>query len=136
MFFQAAPRIGRRLDADGGRTPRNTLNSLYALFTIVRDQSRADPPPPNRGVPVTPVHWLTLRILTHGLRPFLAVWHPRLAAYEQAHPGHAPAEWEEYTAFAEALGEMRRSVRPYVDGLGRVAGLPDPGVHLRRFGVR
>ncbi|MFE2844800.1 hypothetical protein ACFXKS_14740 [Streptomyces scopuliridis] len=132
MFFQAAPRIGRRLEADGGGTPRNTLNSLYALFAMYRDQSKADPPPSADGVPV---HWLAMAILTRGLRPFLSVWHPRLAAYERAHPGHAPAEWEEYAAFAEALGELRRSVHPYIDGLGRVAGLPDPGLHLRRFGV-
>ncbi|MGW9410079.1 hypothetical protein [Streptomyces diastaticus] len=76
-----------------------------------------------------------MAILTRGLRPFLSVWHPRLAAYERAHPGHAPAECEEYTAFVEALGELRRSVNPYVDRLGRVAGLPDPALRLRRFGV-
>ncbi|WP_159064146.1 hypothetical protein [Streptomyces canus] len=97
MFFQAAPRIGRRLDADGGGTPRNTLNSLYALFAMYRDQPTADPPPPADGLPV---HWLAMAILTRGLRPVLSVWHPRLAAYERAHPGHAPAEWEEYAAFA------------------------------------
>lgn len=136
MFFQAAPRFRRRLDADSGSTPRNALSSLYSLFNIYRDQAMADPPPPALGGPlVAPVHLLALRILTRGLRLFLTVWHPRLAAYERAHPGDAPAEWEEYAAFAEALDELRRSVHPYVDALGRVAELLDPGLHLRRFGV-
>jgi hypothetical protein len=132
MFFQAAPRIGRRLDTDGDHTPRRSLNSLYALFSMYRDQMRADPLPRPGG---TPVHWLTLRILNHELRPLLAVWHPRLADYERAHPDGDPVEWEEYAAFAEALDDLRRFALPYIDGLGRVAGLPDPGLHLRRFGV-
>ncbi|MFE2295023.1 hypothetical protein [Streptomyces sp. NPDC059452] len=131
MFFQASTRVATRpLDDDSGSL-REALTSLKALFDLYREplESGSAPPPPARG---DSVHELVLDILNFELAPFLAKWHPRLKAYEDAHPGAGDSAWPENAAFREELRALQRNLRPYVLGLGKIAGLRDPERHLRR----
>lgn len=130
MFFQAATRIATRpLDDDTGNL-REALNSLKALFDQYREplESGAAPPPPAHG---DSVHEIALHVLNFELAPFLATWHPRLRDYERAHPDRPESEWEHNAAFRTELRELQANLRPYVIGLGEIAGLRDPERHLR-----
>ncbi|MEV5988321.1 hypothetical protein AB0L85_25450 [Streptomyces sp. NPDC052051] len=131
MFFQAATRVATRpLDDDSGNL-REALTSLKTLFDLYREplESGAAPPPPAEG---DSVHELVLDVLNFELGPFLAHWHLRLQDFERTHPGRPETEWEDNAAFRQALRELQQRLRPYVIGLGSIAGLRDPERHLRR----
>ncbi|MFE3942706.1 hypothetical protein ACFXPV_12670 [Streptomyces sp. NPDC059118] len=134
MFFQASTRVATRPLDDGSGNLREALTSLKTLFDLYREplESIAAPPPPARG---DSVHALVLDILNFELAPFLAKWHPRLSAWETAQEGRADeAAWPENAAFREDLKDLQRRLRPYVIGLGDIAGVRDPERHLRRSG--
>jgi hypothetical protein len=73
-----------------------------------------------------------LDILNFQLAPFLATWHPRLRAFEEAHPGQDESAWSENAAFRAELRALQQELRPYIIGLGDIAGLRDPERHLER----
>ncbi len=133
MFFQAATRVATRPLDDGSGNLREALTSLKTLFDMYREplESGTAPPPPRDG---DSVHELVLDILNFELAPFLATWHPRLRAFEEAHPGEDESAWELNAEFRQALRELQRNLRPYVIGLGEIAGIRDPERHLRRSG--
>lgn len=136
MFFQAATRVATRpLDGDSGNL-REALTSLKTLFDLYREplESGVAPPPPAKG---DSVHALVLDILNFELAPFLAKWHPRLTAWETAHGDQeGEAAWPENAAFRADLVALQQRLRPYVIGLGEIAGLRDPERHLRRSAWR
>ncbi|WP_405588437.1 hypothetical protein [Streptomyces sp. NBC_01092] len=131
MFFQAATRVATRPLEDGSGNLRETLTSLKTLFDMYREplESEGSPPPPTQG---DSVHELVLDILNFELAPFLATWHPRLRAFEEAHPDEDETAWPDNAEFRRALRELQHSLRPYIIGLGEIAGLRDPERHLRR----
>ncbi|RAJ68768.1 hypothetical protein K378_01656 [Streptomyces sp. Amel2xB2] len=133
MFFQAATRIAVRPLGDGQGNLREALTSLKTLFDLYREplESEAAPLPPANG---NSVYELALDILNVELAPFLATWHPRLKEFEKAHPDRDESTWPENAAFREELRALQERLRPYVIGLGEVAGIPDPASHLRRAG--
>lgn len=130
MFFQATTRIATRPLPDDSGNLREALSSLKTLFDQYREplESGAAAPPPAYG---DSVHELALHILNFELAPFLARWHPRLSDFEQAHPERPESEWEYEAQFRQELRELQASLRPYVIGLGEIAGLRDPERHLR-----
>ncbi|TXS17257.1 hypothetical protein EAO68_05375 [Streptomyces sp. wa22] len=130
MFFQAATRVATRPLDDSSGNLREALTSLNALFDLYREPLEGDttPPPPAKG---DSVYELALDILNFELAPFLARWHPRLNEFESRHPGQDESEWPENAAFREDLRELQARLRPYVIGLGEVAGIRDPERHLR-----
>jgi hypothetical protein len=131
MFFQAATRVATRPLEDGSGNLREALTSLKALFDLYREplESGAAPPPPAHG---DSLHELVLDILNFELAPFLAKWHPRLSAFEASPSEEDGAGWAEEAAFREELRTLQHNLRPYVLGLGRIAGMSDPERHLRR----
>ncbi|MFE7273175.1 hypothetical protein [Streptomyces sp. NPDC057623] len=131
MFFQASTRVATRPLDDGSGNLREALTSLKTLFDMYREplESGSAPPPPADG---DSVHELVLDILNFELAPFLATWHPRLRAFEEAHPDQDESAWPDNAEFRQALRELQRSLRPYVVGLGEIAGIRDPERHLRR----
>lgn len=135
MFFQAATRVATRPLDDGSGNLREALTSLKTLFDMYREplESGDAPPPPADG---DSVHELVLDILNFELAPFLAAWHPRLRAFEEAHPGEDESAWADNAEFRQALRELQQSLRPYVIGLGEIAGIRDPERHLNRSGWR
>ncbi|MFF2506591.1 hypothetical protein ACFVTY_24915 [Streptomyces sp. NPDC058067] len=133
MFFQAATRVATRPLDDGSGNLREALTSLKALFDMYREplESGSAPPPPHDG---DSVHELVLDILNFELAPFLATWHPRLRAFEEAHPDENESAWPDNAEFRQALRELQSNLRPYIVGLGEIAGIRDPEHHLRRSG--
>ncbi|MFG2629453.1 hypothetical protein [Streptomyces sp. NPDC048473] len=133
MFFQAATRVATRPLEDGSGNLREALTSLKTLFDMYREplESGSAPPPPHEG---DSVHELVLDILNFELAPFLATWHPRLHAFEEANPGESESAWPDNAEFRQALRELQSSMRPYIVGLGEIAGIRNPEHHLRRSG--
>ncbi|MFC9456035.1 hypothetical protein ACFRAI_36710 [Streptomyces sp. NPDC056637] len=133
MFFQAATRVATRPLDDGSGNLREALTSLKTLFDMYREplESGSAPPPPQHG---DSVHELVLDILNFELAPFLATWHPRLRAFEEAHPDENESAWPDNAEFRQALRELQSSMRPYIVGLGEIAGIRNPEHHLRRSG--
>lgn len=131
MFFQAATRVATRPLGDGEGNLREALTSLKTLFDLYREplESDAAPLPPAGG---NSVYELALDILNFELAPFLSRWHPRLKAFEDAHPDADESAWPENVTFREELRSLQDRLRPYVIGLGEIAGIPDPPGHLRR----
>ncbi|MER8070740.1 hypothetical protein ABTZ59_20870 [Streptomyces sp. NPDC094034] len=131
MFFQAATRVATRPLDDGSGNLREALTSLKTLFDMYREplESGSAPPPPMDG---NSVHELILDILNFELAPFLATWHPRLRAFEEAHPDEDESAWPDDAEFRQSLRELQRNLRPYIIGLGEIAGIRDPERHLRR----
>ena len=130
MFFQAATRIATRPLEDGSGNLREALTSLKTLFDLYREPLELGeaPPPPSHG---DSVHELVLDILNFELAPFLAEWHPRLQAFEQAHPDLDESAWPDNAVFRQELRTLQRNLRPYFVALGEIAGLRDPERHLR-----
>lgn len=132
MFFQASTRVATRPLDEGSGNLREALTSLKALFDLYREplESGAAPPPPVKG---DSVYDLVLDILNFELAPFLAKWHPRLSAWETTQGGQTDeAAWPESAAFRDELKDLQQRLRPYVIGLGKIAGIRDPERHLRR----
>lgn len=133
-YFQAATRIATRPLEDGTGNLREALNSLKTLFDLYREplESPAAPLPSPHG---DTVHELLVEILNNELAPFLAKWHPRLTSWEATEPEDGEAAWPENAAFREELRQLQLRLRPYVVGLGKIAGLRDPERHLPRPGA-
>ncbi|MFB7931970.1 hypothetical protein ACFC4C_23020 [Streptomyces sp. NPDC056039] len=130
MFFQAATRVATRPLEDGSGNLREALTSLKTLFDLYREPLEADttPPPPAKG---DSVYELALDILNFELAPFLAKWHPKLKEFEDRRPDQDESEWPENAVFREELRQLQTRLRPYVIGLGDIAGIRDPERHLR-----
>lgn len=131
MFFQAATRVATRPLDDSAGNLREALTSLKTLFDLYREPLESDsaPLPPARG---NSVYELALDILNVELAPFLATWHPRLKAFENAHPDEDEAGWADNGEFRAELRALQERLRPYIVGLGEIAGIPDPEGHLNR----
>ncbi|MBA0053720.1 hypothetical protein E0L36_23505 [Streptomyces sp. AJS327] len=130
-FFQAATRIATRPLADGSGNLREALTSLKTLFDRYREplesETAALPAPAGNG---DSVHELMLEMLNTELGPFLATWHPQLAAWEETHPDEPEGNWPQNAAFRAELRSLQHRLRPYVVGLGTIAGLREPERHL------
>lgn len=131
MFFQAATRVATRPLEDGSGNLREALTSLKTLFDLYREplESELTPPPPARG---SSVYELALAILNFELAPFLATWHPRLKAFEDAHPELDESAWPQNAAFRAELRALQENLRPQMIGLGEIAGIRNPERYLRR----
>ncbi|WP_333764316.1 hypothetical protein [Streptomyces sp. IBSBF 2390] len=133
MFFQAATRVATRPLEEGSGNLREALTSLKTLFDLYREplEGYTTPPPPAKG---DSVYELALDILNFQLAPFLAKWHPSLKDFEDRHPDQDESEWPQHAAFRAELSQLQERLRPYVIGLGEIAGIRDPERHLRPSG--
>jgi hypothetical protein len=111
---------------------REALSSLYTFFGTTRDILRRYGP--DIAPPLAPGHIsfavLAVTVLNRVLRPLLASWHPRLAAYESQRPeGRDPVvwerEWEHEEALREAIAEVRGALMSLARTLQEVAGVSD-----------
>jgi hypothetical protein len=133
MFFQAATRVATRPLEEGSGSLREALTSLKTLFDLYREplEGFTTPPPPAKG---DSVYELALDMLNFELAPFLAKWHPRLKDFEDRHPDQDESEWPQHAAFRVELSQLQKRLKPYVIGLGEIAGIRDPERHLRPSG--
>ncbi|MFJ3307259.1 hypothetical protein ACIPSA_29965 [Streptomyces sp. NPDC086549] len=125
LFVETATRVSTQpLGHDEGLV-REALTSLYGLFTTTRDTLKAGRP--SKAVPGGhTVEYLAITMLNQELRPFLSLWHPRLHAYELAHPHGPEAAWTRNAECRAALHAVQRDLHAYALGFAQLAGVHDP----------
>ncbi|WP_405947271.1 hypothetical protein OG588_12045 [Streptomyces prunicolor] len=132
LYLQLVTRVSVEELGDDEGFLREALSSFYTFFDTTRDILRRHGP--DIAPPVPPGHIsfavLAVTVLNRVLRPLLASWHPRLAAYESQRPeGHDPVawerEWEHADALRGAIAEVRRALRLLARTLQEVAGVGD-----------
>ncbi|MFJ3668538.1 hypothetical protein ACIPSE_19050 [Streptomyces sp. NPDC090106] len=132
LYLELVTRVSvEELDPEDGFL-REALSSFYTFFNTTRDILRRYGP--DVAPPLAPGHVsfgvLAVTVLNRVLRPLLAQWHPRLAAYESQRPeGHDPVAWERQWEHAQALreriGEVRQSLVSLARTLQEVADVSD-----------
>ncbi|MFI6407105.1 hypothetical protein [Streptomyces sp. NPDC050548] len=132
LYLELVTRVSvEELSADEGFL-REALSSLYTFFGTTRDILRRYGP--DIAPPLAPGHVsfavLAVTVLNRVLRPLLASWHPRLAAYESQRPeGRDPVawerEWEHEEVLRRAISEVRSSLMSLARTLQEVAGVSD-----------
>ncbi|MFH8785647.1 hypothetical protein [Streptomyces roseoverticillatus] len=111
---------------------REALSSFYSLFGTTRDILRRYGPDvaPRRGPGEITFGALAVTVLNQALRPVLATWHPRLAAYESQRPADVdPVSyergWEHAAALREEIARVREVLVALANALSEVAGSAD-----------
>ncbi|WFE99619.1 hypothetical protein [Micromonospora sp. WMMD964] len=124
LFVEAVTRVSGQPLATGTGLVREALTSLYQLFAITREVlSQAAPTIRTNGRPT--VEHLGIAMLNNELRPFLATWHPRLRAWEQANPDEPESAWPDDAQCRAELAAMQLRLLRYVEGLGELAQVPN-----------
>ncbi|MEV4924115.1 hypothetical protein [Streptomyces roseoverticillatus] len=111
---------------------REALSSFYSLFGTTRDILRRYGPgvAPRRGPGEITFGALAVTVLNQALRPVLATWHPRLAAYESLRPADVdPVSyergWEHAAALRGEIARVREVLVALANALSEVAGSAD-----------
>lgn len=126
LYIELTTRIAtQEIKLDHGLV-REALTSLYSLFASTRQILRAAGPAV--GARTDSVGGIAITVLNKGLRPFLAKWHPQLAAHEALRqPGTAPGAWErQWSEEARLRGELeklRSELNQYANALAEMAGV-------------
>ncbi|MDG4810372.1 hypothetical protein O7634_26765 [Micromonospora sp. WMMD1120] len=124
LFVEAVTRVSGQPLGTGTGLVREALTSLYQLFGITREVlSQAAPTIRTTGRPT--VEHLGIAMLNNELRPFLSRWHPRLRAWEQAHPDEPESSWPDDAQCRAELEAMQLRLLRYVEGLGELAQVPN-----------
>lgn len=124
LFVETVTRVSTQPLASEDGNLREALSSLYGLFATTRETLKASRP----SVAVMggqTVEYLAVTMLNRELRPFLSAWHPRLRAYEVAHPDVPESEWPDNTACREELRIVQGNLHAYALGFARLAGVKD-----------
>lgn len=106
---------------------RETLSSLYAIFTITREILKDAGPGVAQGH--DSLGFYSMEVLNQILRPVLAAWHPALAHWEeqQREPNVSPIEheraWERAEELRKTLEATRKTLIGYCDALAILAGV-------------
>jgi hypothetical protein len=110
---------------------RESLTSLYTIFTVTRDILRRHGPSVAKPKPGSDVSfgYLAIHILNYGIRPVLAKWHPLLLDYEHDKPPSVSVfdherQWEQAEELRRILNETRLVLMEYTNLLAQVAGIP------------
>lgn len=125
MYVELSTRIAtQELDLEVG-VLREALTSLHAMFGVTREILREEGP--NVGMGPETVGGISVRVLNAGIRPFLAKWHPRLAAWELAKDAHVDARaheraWPDDAKCRGELAKLQRGLSTYAEALGKIAG--------------
>ncbi|MGK5547450.1 hypothetical protein ACSNOH_22350 [Streptomyces sp. URMC 127] len=111
---------------------REALSSFYSLFGTTRDILRRYGPgvAPRRGPGEITFGALAVTVLNQALRPVLATWHPRLAAYESLRPADVdPVSyergWEHAAELRAEIARVRGVLVALANALSEVAGSAD-----------
>ena len=124
LFVDSVTRVSTQRLSDEEGLLRESLTSLYRLFSTTRDVLRSARPT-THGQGVT-VEYLAVRLLNSELRPFLSTWHPRLREFEEAHPELSESDWPYAAQCRAELATVQANSRTYVLGFARLAGVREP----------
>jgi hypothetical protein len=124
LYVETVTRVSTQPLTDEEGFIREALTSLYGLFATTRDTLKESRP----SVPVSggqTVEHLAVTMLNHELRPFLSKWHPRLRAFEQAHPDSQESGWPDNAACRSELRHVQVHLVEFALGFARLAGVRD-----------
>lgn len=124
LFVETATRVSTQPLEDGDGIVREALTSLHGLFSTTRETLKASRPSTGTLGGHT-VEQLAITMLNHELRPFLSAWHPRLHAYEQAHPGRSESLWPQNADCRAELRLVQQHLGGYARSFARLAGVLD-----------
>lgn len=130
MYIELATRVsGNELEPNTGLI-RETMNSLYTVFGIMREILKNSglelTRVPAKGVNYT-VASLLLDVMNKHLRPFLAKWHPLLLAQEKKFPADDSQTKKEESwgdpgmQCREDLKKLQIGIREYVETLKKIS---------------
>ena len=125
LYVELVTRIAVQGLAPDDGLLREALSSHYSLFSTARDILRRYGPDvaPRRSAGHVSFGSLAVSVLNGALRPVLAQWHPRLAAYEATRAPHAdPVAHERAWPHAQELRDELTAVRVTLTQLARALG--------------
>ncbi|CAL9278960.1 MULTISPECIES: hypothetical protein [Streptomyces] len=129
LFIESVTRVSvQRLNDDEGLL-REAMTSLYGLFATTRETLKVSRPSTQVSAGLT-VEALAVSFLNAELRPFLSKWHPRLLAFEEAHPDRPESEWSQAPECRADLRRVQDHSREYVLAFARLAGVRDAAAML------
>ena len=131
MYVELVTRISVvELKSDEGLL-RESLSSLYTLFTTTRDILRKYGPSiaQPKGNDKLSFGYLAVNILNVVLRPVMAKWHPLLLDYEgtkdsSISPLIHESQWDKAEELRQVLNDVRSTLIEFSDYLAQVASVP------------
>jgi len=128
LYVELVTRIAvQPMDLDHGLL-REALTSLHGIFGTTRQILREAGP--SVGASRESVGGIAISVLNHGIRPFLAKWHPLLLTWEQQKAPDAglrahERKWIDEPKLRAALEELRVGLVQYTKALATIAGVAD-----------
>ncbi len=131
MYVELVTRVSVADPLPSGGSLRESLSSLYSLFTTTRTLLRTHGPAvarPKNGGELS-FGYVAINILNYVLRPVLTKWHPMLLDYEhQREEGVSPLvhelEWRHADELREVLRKVRSMLLEYSAVLAEISGVP------------
>jgi hypothetical protein len=131
MYIELVTRISVAELTPGSGLLRESLASLYSMFTTTREILRTHGPAVARPKEESELSfgYLAISILNFVLRPVLAKWHPLLLDYEHQKEASVSAlqhekQWEKAEELRNELNQVRFILIEYTDVLARISGVP------------
>ena len=125
LFIETITRVSTQPLADDAGFIRETLTSLYGLFSIIRNELKVARPSVSAPGSQTVEH-LAVTMLNLELRPFLSSWHPRLTTFEHDHPDGPESAWAQREECRSELLQIQQNLVIYALSFARIAGIHDP----------
>lgn len=123
LYIEVVTRIAIQPLPDNSGLLREAMSSLHGLFATTRETLKDSRPSVTEAGPT--VEHLAVTMLNRELRPFLALWHPKLASFEADHPDLPESEWPDNDACRIHLRGLQQRLRGYALGYARLAGVQD-----------
>ena len=130
LYVELVTRISVQPLGSSEGLAREALSSLHAIFAETRKILRSHGPRVAEPLQKEALSFgeISLAILNHALRPFLAKWHPELLAHEEKRTkGVSQREnelhWQHHDAFRKELEELRVRLSEYASLLAKAAGI-------------
>jgi hypothetical protein len=121
IYVEVATRIATQPLPAGAGLLSEALDSLYALYGLIRTELK-DMPPLRTSDPPHCVQHLAFELLNVTLRPFLAKWHPALAQFVKT--GGSEENWDQADACRGELEVVRQACVAWLSRLAALIGAP------------
>ena len=129
IYVELITRVSGNALPDGAGLLRESLTSLYAAFTALRDilkgYGKESPRIPQEEGRYSVVSLLLL-VMNQQIRPFISKWHPLLQEYEQQKPAtmsqfEYEQQWRYNMEFREELKKLQAGLADYIEILRGVS---------------
>lgn len=124
IYVELSTRVGVQPFDPANSSPREALESIYAMFGETRRVLSASGPGVARGR--NSFGPLALEFLNRGLRPFLTKWHPEFLTFESAigheFDGQPTPDWTQLKKFVEDFEILKENLNSYSQQLLIISG--------------